>query len=465
LEVVVSIHPLSLTGRFAIRELGSDGIPFYVSGELHVDETLHEYPASLTVFGYRSDHIAMLKHAGRLVHADFVAEREDRVSRSYIVRVHDAGWSLDADSKQLAKIATLSIEKAIEEFASSPSRGLGFCSYSYTSDVSDWPTAGGFGISYEGTIELRKFRNGPNIITRGKLFEVQASPHYYFVREGRKLTRQQVASISVTWFSPVVDWKRLIECARIVLSFTHVVKLRPLSKTQVCNGSYRKVSWNTPDISYRDSDRLLSPVEFFLQKKFHGRAVRKLYQSSHPIEALDDIVDRYVECRVDTTLERSFTHGCEAIEGLYALLNMPTHGGGAPNYAPLKRRIKRLLNENVRDPLDKSLATSRTDQLFSRPTWRRISDTILKIARSEDALIRQALSRANFFRYRNLTAHGRVVRLENEVVFQAALMRFVLEWMFLRVCGGSGNPSSAREIEGHVDQPRCPDVGLIKLWE
>lgn len=465
LEGFVSIHRSSSTGRFSIRGFDEEEAALQVSGELHLDETLREFPSSLTVFGYRSDHLAMMKHIGALVQVDLNGEHDDRISRSYIARVHDAGWSSGASSKQLAKIATLSIEKAVEEFASSPDRGLGFCSYSYASDVSSWPTAGAFGTSYEGTIELRRFRRGLNSVARGKSFEVDAAPHYFFVRDGRKLIRQQVASITVRWFSPEVDWKRLADCARVVLSFTHVVKLRPLAKVQICDGTYRKVNWAVSDISQVERDRFSGPVDIGNQKAFHARAVRKLYKSEISIEDLDNVIDRYVECRVDTTLERSFAHGCEAIEGLYGLLNARRPARGNANFGPLKKTIKKVINEHVDDHEIKSIASSRVDQLFSRPTWQRIVETISAIAPKDDDLIGRVTSRANFFRYRNLAAHGRVVRLENEVVFQASLMRFVLEWMFIKLCGGKQRPTTGREIATDIDKPGSPDVGLIKLWE
>ncbi|HZG08049.1 MAG TPA: hypothetical protein VEZ70_03615 [Allosphingosinicella sp.] len=464
----MSINSTPLSGRFRLREMVEGGKEIEASGELEADAQLKEFPARITLYGYRSEHLSLFPLFGTLIEVKFLGSEGGR-SRSFVGRLHDEGWSTSAPPNQIDKMGSVVIQKAVDEFSREPEADEKHrCTYTYCVDVEGWPGRGGYGFSYDGTIELRKFRNGLNSLLRTRDINLEAVPHYIFTEDGRKTVRNKFASISAIWNTQDLDWKRYIDCARVVLSFTHVVKLRPLAMSRSGAGLYRRVSWDPRMIEESPKGARDGPVRISDQKSFHSKAIKKLFHSPHRIDYLDNIIDRYVECQTDVTLERSFAHGCEAIEGLYSLLlgSRATKPTVTADYSSLQRELKSIINKRVLDSDDRMVAASRVDQLFSRPTWHRVRDLINGLSNNEDDdLINRVVERSNFFRYRNRASHGQVVRLENEVVFQSHLMKFIIEWMFIKLCGGDVKPQSGAYIRGDLELDACPDVGLIQLWE
>lgn len=453
----------NMSGKFKLTGLGDDTKPFEVSGDLEYDPKFEEFPYKISLYGYHSDYLKLISHVGALIELTKLNKFGDSTQK-FIGRVHGAGWNTGALSSEISRIATLFVKKAINEF-NRPDSKFRHASYTYTTDVEQWPGRGVYGVSYEGTVELRRFRGGIGRLFSGKKIKLEAYPHYIFNSDKRHMSRRSLASISAYWSESGVDWKKYIESARLALSFSHVVKLHPIALSFSDAGIYRKLSWDADTLEKEVRGRVEQPIDPSKQRKFHSRAIQHLVRMEYDQETLSSIVDRYVESRTDATLQRSFSHGCEAIEGIYLLLS-------SKGKKRKKRQADEILIREIRKVIKassiaverKEIALSRAYSLIDPPVWAKIVDQIGRIERDKGKLIHRVIERANFFRYRNLLAHGRMVRLQDEVVFQHHLMQFVLEWLFIRLCGSTIEPKLG-VLESDLDSEAAPDLGIIQLWE
>jgi len=461
----VSVRERSNSAKFRVCSFDSGDATIDVSGEVQFDKTLNEVPDTLTFFGGQAESLALMRLVGGLVTVQnlSVIEGEQRKFVGRLLSVAAVHKNVD---EEITRIAELAIEKTITEFDRGlEEAGTNHCSYTYATDVAGWPTSGMFGTSYKGTIEAHEFDDGLHRLLKADDLNLTATPHYFFRTEGRRLIRQSLASIHLHWTRERLDEKRLLDCARLVLSFLYSVKLRPLIKTHATGCKYRHVCWNAADIETAERDRLLGPIRTDEQQAFQEIAIQTLFESGIAVELLDAIVDRYVESQTDVTLQRSFAHGCEAIEGMYALLKARAPAPAAPDYSEVRSKLKAVVEREVADEEDRAVACSKIDQLFAPPTWPRIKTLIMVLANNPKDLIHTAIARANFFKYRNLSSHGQVVRLNNEVVLQATIMRFVIEWMFIKLAGAAVTPQIEWQLGHELRQADPPDRGIIQLWE
>jgi hypothetical protein len=427
-----------------------------------LDQTLHKYPERISLYGSEPDGLRLMSFVGALVQLEEITTHK-RHNRTLIGRVNSVG-GFKAEEDHVGKIADVTVTKSTEVFDRDQDEQR-HCSYTYSVDVKGWPVEGMFGLSYDGSISLRRYDGGLHLLLENDDFSLKATPHFFFHDDERKLVRQRLASVHLTWSGEELDSQRLLDCARIVLAFIYAVKLRPLAKTHVASGIYRVVSWSPSDLETVDRGTYFGPLPIGEQQVFQATAIKTLFSSDYGVEFLSGIADRYVEVRTEISLERSFPQGCEAIEALYALLQSRVSGVAMPKYSRLRKELKKLVEERVENEADRKIAVSKVDQLFNRPTWQRVCSLIRGLATDETSLIHEVISRSKFFQYRNLSSHGQVVRPDNELVFQANLMRYVIEWLFIRLCGGTAEPQIASQVRHELNQTEPPDLGIIQLWE
>lgn len=342
-------------------------------------------------------------------------------------RLEHTGWTSfsQIEQSQLQHIATINVAKFVRQHTFDDALPT-LVSYVYANNISGWPSAGSFGTSYEGTITRRKHRGGLDVLISSREFRATADYHYYFERKDDHLMRHRLCSITIKPNSEGADMGRAIAAVRTCLSFVYEVSLKPLTKTEMHDGTLKIIEFPQDRVEPANREFTERPIDVAGQKKFSSSMIRWLYASDVNIHHVEYAISRYVAAARELPLENSFSAGCEAIESLFSTVNttaLPAKSKEAKAVRHLRRELRKLDVEASK----RKIASDRLGGIFKDPPWFRIRDFLAAhrhlLVDAEAAIVAQA----DFFKYRNLSSHGRKIAIDGEVDRQRLLMLLVFQ--------------------------------------
>lgn len=427
------------------------------------DDALNGSPTAIEIFGNAKCNIDLISLAGDLVEFEIATSKNASVKSSGIGRINHEGWFSASERPDVAlqHIATIDVAKFQTVRTRKNYFDKAFLSYDYFSDISSWPNSDFYGLSYDGTVKKHRFRNGLNRLYSGKHFSATADYHYFFADKPGDLTRRRVCSITVEPKCDVADLKRATDAVRIALAFIYEVQLKPLRKVEVSGFQHREIDFPTESgIVTVNRDRMARPISITNQKTFTSKFIRWMYFSKVDLKHLEFAISRYVAASQELPLELAFSAGCEALESLFTVAHRRATSN--PAEVQVMADIRRLIKGSSLSSMSKALAHGRVGNLFQQPLWRQIREYILSRTSLSDEE-RQIINWSNFYKYRNLSSHGRLIDADAEVSRQNMLMRLTFQLLIKAVSGAKGRLSLLDFID--LQPSDLSEPHFVEIWE
>jgi hypothetical protein len=436
-----------------------------VNGFVFHDDEFDKIVRRIEVYGNRSAEITLMMKSGNLVNFRVISAKNSRTKQFGIGRLIHEGWTTFSDKQQpkLQHISTIEVVKFTTERSYDTPDKKRFLSYVYANAITGWPTGGVFGLSYEGTITKRKYRNGLESLVRTNSFSASADFNYHFEQSENTLIRHRLCSITIFPHFAECDVERAVAATRISLSFVYEENLRPLRKVVVDGSLYRTVDFPQDKIKFSKRGIHETAISIGDQKAFTSRMIRWLYQSELKLDHVEYAISRYIAASRELPLEVSFSAGCEALESLFTAVRQPKISTNSTE-KQIVRRLRRGLRQFDLDRHSMEMASQRIGSIFSVPKWNLIKAYIKSRSSffSEEELDR--LEECNFFKYRNLSSHGMKIAADGEVSRQNVLMRITFQMLLPAIIG-----SRARlTLPSIFDLSRVEDTGrphFVEIWE
>lgn len=255
-----------------------------------------------------------------------------------------------------------------------------------------------------------------------KNFSVEADHFYYFVQNESELTRKRLASITVYPRSSDCNLERAVLAARVAFSFVYEVVLRPVRRVFLDDHTYRQSFFPTSAFKKEEREFHNRPISAPEERAFLSKLIRYLYKSSHNLEYIEHSVHRYIAAVRDLPIENAFSAGCEAIESLYGAFN--ERRSSSSQFSSEIKEMQRIIKTSAASSSIKQVALSKLSGVFDPPAWNKIYQAILDLYKCDSNAL---LEGASFFKYRNLSSHGRLVRANSEVMRQFSLMKLAFQ--------------------------------------
>jgi hypothetical protein len=451
--------------RVRIRAYRARKPGIIVNGFLVTDSSFAGIVRAIEIYGNRNFELRTMQFAGNLVEFEVLPTKGSRVRETGLGRLSHEGWTTfsEIQQPQLQHVATVRVAKFTRRRTFSEPPAPALVSYAYANNISGWPSAGFFGTSYEGTITRRKFRSGLGDLITSSKFQASADYYYYFERNDDHLVRRRLCSITVKPKKPGVDVSRAVAAVRVALSFLYEVTLKPLRKIEVSDTEYKTVEFPQEEIDIDEREFHERPISVESQKKFTSSVIRWLYNADIDISHVEYAVGRYVAATRELPLENSFSAGCEAIESLFATLKssrLPTSGEESDAIRHLRKELRNFGIESSK----KKIANDRLGGVFVDPPWQRVHAYLMRhknwLTETEINIIQQC----DFFRYRNLSAHGRRIAADGEVSRQSFLMRLAFQ-ILLKVTLKSRARLTLPSLVDLSPPDPSKEPHFVEIWE
>lgn len=451
--------------RLKVRDYRARKRKLTLNGFLIKDPAFAEVVRSIEIVGNRRTDLALMGLSGDLVEFEVVPAKDSPSKEFGLGRLNTEGWTNFSEIEQpnLQHVATIDVSKHSIVRKMDRGEDINLTSYVYANDISGWPSAGMFGLSYDGTIKRSKFRRGLDQLISCKDFKATADYYYFFEKEAEHLVRKRLCSITIEPKRAEANIDRAVAAVRTALSFVFEVNLKPLRKIQIDSENYKIVDIPQPEIDRSDREFYARPIHMQDQKNFTSSMIRWLYNSNVDVAHVEYAVSRYVAASRVLPLEISFSAGCEALESLFATVGTraipkgPEETGAIDH---LRAELKRLDMSASK----KKLAHAKMGGLFLEPTWAQIKSYILGKSKFLTKYEIDALEQCNFFRYRNLSSHGRKIAADGEVSRQNILMRMSFQSLLKVIVGCRAHLN----LQTIFDlSPPDPSDGphFVEIWE
>lgn len=112
----------------------------------------------------------------------------------------------------------------------------------------------------------------------------------------------------------------------------------------------------------------------------------------------------------------------------------------------------------------KDIARSRIDTIFQPSTWAQIRAHVRKISRFGEE-INSLLRKANFFRYRNMSAHGRQISTNRDVIAQADLMYLTFQVLLLEAAKQKSYLNILNNMKYIENEAESAQPAVINIWD
>ena len=195
--------------------------------------------------------------------------------------------------------------------------------YVFSTDISDWQAGTLFLRSFDGTITKEFNDSLVDQLYSDEAKTVCLDKNYYYKDSNAGLVQVPRCALVILSRSRIADPARIHDVCRLILQFVYGCYLWPLERNCFEDGHMRNTVWlqHVPDNEPLNFFR--RPIAMCGQRAFISSSIKYLLKYKIDIVRLKDIVLKYVNSVNDTSVDRSFTLGCEAIEGLFGLIGVP----------------------------------------------------------------------------------------------------------------------------------------------